>query len=335
MLAGLSDSNPDPDAMKLAEELDGLPLALVTAGAYLNQTAMSCCDYLRLYKASWAKLQERSPELCSYEDRTLFSTWQLSFDRIKQQNELSAMLLRFWAYFDNQDIWFELLQHPSSKVPKWIQKLTDDEVSFHDAVRVLSEHGLVEVHCSSLHLVESKGYSVHGCVHYWTINVLNQEWDYGLAKLALKCVGWHVPQEEIAKSWLTQRRLLRHAARCFQLISSGMTREDGMEFYMHSLGKLYSNQGKLNESETMHQQALQGFEKTLPPDHPSTLCTVNNLGLLYSNQGKLDEAGKMYQRALRGFERGFGPDHIMTISTVNNLGILYRGQGKLDEADKM
>ena len=86
----------DPDAIKLAEELDGLPLALATAGAYLSQTALSFSDYLRLYKGSWTKLQKMSPELSSYEDRTLHSTWQLSFDRINQRNELSAKLLRPW-----------------------------------------------------------------------------------------------------------------------------------------------------------------------------------------------------------------------------------------------
>jgi hypothetical protein len=72
----------DPDAKKLAKELDGLPLALATAGAYLNQTAMSFSDYLCLYKESWAKLQKTSPELSSYEDRTFYSTWQVSFNRI-------------------------------------------------------------------------------------------------------------------------------------------------------------------------------------------------------------------------------------------------------------
>ena len=83
----------DPDVIKLAEELDGLPLALATAGAYLDQIALSFSDYLRLYKASWLKT---SPELSSYEDRTLYSTWQLSFDHVKQRNELSAKLLRLW-----------------------------------------------------------------------------------------------------------------------------------------------------------------------------------------------------------------------------------------------
>jgi hypothetical protein len=84
----------DPDAIRLAKELDGLPLALATARAYLDQVAISLSDYLRLYKESWAKLQESSPGPTLYEDRTLYSTWQLSFDHVEQRNGLSAKLLR-------------------------------------------------------------------------------------------------------------------------------------------------------------------------------------------------------------------------------------------------
>ena len=212
----------DPDAVELAKELDGLPLALATAGAYLDRTVMSFSDYLRLYKASWTRLLKTSPELNSYEDRTLYSTWQLSFDRVKQRNELSAKLLRLWAYFDNQDIWFELLRHANSKDPEWIRELTKDELSFNEAVRVLSDHGLVDVDMSSQERIESRGYSIHGCVHSWTIYVLNQEWDDDLAKLALKFVGSHVPRKESTKRWLTQRRLLQHASRCSHAILNGI-----------------------------------------------------------------------------------------------------------------
>ncbi len=53
---GNTKSNLDPDAIRLAQELNGLPLALATAGAYLDQVTMSLSDYLRLYKESWAKL---------------------------------------------------------------------------------------------------------------------------------------------------------------------------------------------------------------------------------------------------------------------------------------
>jgi hypothetical protein len=100
----------DPDAAELAKQLDGLPLALVTAGAYLNQLATGFADYLRPYRASWLKLQQTSPQVSSYEDRQLYSTWQVSLDHIKQQNELSAKLLQLWAYFDNQDLRYELVK---------------------------------------------------------------------------------------------------------------------------------------------------------------------------------------------------------------------------------
>ncbi|KAN0084763.1 HET domain containing protein [Elaphomyces granulatus] len=329
----------DLDAVRLAKELDGLPLALVTAGAYLDQTAISFSDYLRLYKESWTRLLETSPELSSYEDRTLYSTWQLSFDHVKQRNELSAKLLRLWAYFDNQDIWLELLQHADSEDPEWIRELTKDELSFNEAVRVLSNHGLVEVDMSSQERIESRGYSIHGCVHSWTVYVLNQKWDYDLVKLALKFVGSHVPTEECAKWWLTQRRLLQHAARCSHAVLNCMVTGDGMEWELHMLGVLYANQGKLDEAEKMYQRALQGYvqgyEEAWGPDYILTMDTVNNLGNLYAVQDKLDEAEKMYQRALQGYEEACGPDHILTMDTVNNLGLLYKSQGKLDEAEKM
>src|SRR5947209_3603526 len=104
----------DPGAVELVKELDGLPLALSTAGAYLEHVSMTLSDYLRLYKASWLKLQTTSPQLESYEDRSLYTTWQITFDRIQQQNPASASLLKLWAYFDRQDVWFELLRHANS-----------------------------------------------------------------------------------------------------------------------------------------------------------------------------------------------------------------------------
>jgi tetratricopeptide (TPR) repeat protein len=271
----------------------------------------------------------------SYEDRQLYSTWQLSLDHIKRQNELSAKLLRLCAYFDNQDIWFELLRHGDSEDPEWIRELTEDELSFNSAVRVLSDHGLVEVDASSQKWAESRGYSIHGCVHSWTIHVLNQEWDYDLARLALKCVGSHIPGTEAVEWYLIQRRLLQHAARCSYVVLNNMVTDDGMEWAFHNLGLLYKYQGKLDEAEKMFQRALQGYEKAWVQDHTPTLVTVNNLGAFYAAQGKLDEAEKMYQRALQGYEKAWGPDHTLTLDTVNNLGDLYKSQGKLDKAEKM
>jgi tetratricopeptide (TPR) repeat protein len=330
-----SNSSVDLDAIKLARKLDGLPLALATAGAYLDQAATSFSAYLRLYEESWAKLQIMSPELSSYEDRTLYSTWQISFEHVERRNVLSAQLLRLWAYFDNEDLWIELLRHSVPEDPDWIRELVKDELSFQGAMRVLSDHGLVEVDKSSLELLESRGYSIHGCVHSWTIHVLNQEWDFSLARLALKAVALHAPDKQANRPWLTQRRLLQHAARCSYIVLNGLVPDDGMAETYFSLGYLFNDQSKLVEAEQMYQRALQGKEKAWGPEHTSTLSTVNNLASLYATQGKLVEAEQMYQRALQGNEKAWGPEHTSTLSTVNNLANLYKTQGKLVEAEQM
>jgi tetratricopeptide (TPR) repeat protein len=322
--------------VELAKELDGLPLALATAGAYLDQVSTSFTDYLRLYKASWLRLQQTSPQISSYEDRQLYSTWQLSLDHIKQQNENSAKLLQLWAYFDNQDIWFELLQEGRSGGPEWLCQITEDELCFNQAVRVLCDHGLVEADRSSEgNTVELRGYAMHSCVHSWTIHVVNQEWNSKIAGLALECVGKHVPEPGAQNSWVTQRRLLRHADKSWGFIVDDALDVNGKEDILHMFGNMYSDQGKYNKAEQMYQRALQGKEKAWGLEHTSTLETVNNLGILYKDLGRLNKAETMYQRALQGFEKAWGLEHTSTLNTINNLGNLYKDLGRLDEAETM
>ena len=43
---------------------------------------------------------------------------------------------------------------------------------------------------------------------------------------------------------------------------------------------MLERQGKYEEAEAMHRQALRGYEKVLGPEHPDTLTSVNNVGLV-------------------------------------------------------
>ncbi|ORX95173.1 hypothetical protein BCR34DRAFT_498675 [Clohesyomyces aquaticus] len=311
----------DPDAAELAKQLDGLPLPLAMAGAYISRVGISFTDYLRLYNASWLRLQQPSLGVWSYMDRAPMSTLQLSFERIRQESELSAQLLQLWAYFDNQDLWLELLREGSSGGPVWLRQLTEDEPSFKQVVRVLSNYGLVEVNQPRASAIESEGYGLHSYVHMWTVHILNEKWKVEIAGLALECA--------------IQRRLLRHAARCWSFVQNGMVDDDGRAWALHSLGYLYAQQGKYGDAEKMFQRALHGEERASGPDHTSTLAIVNGLGLLYADLGRLHDAEMMYQRALQGYEKALGPDHPSTLSAVNNLGLLYADLGRLHDAEMM
>jgi tetratricopeptide (TPR) repeat protein len=97
---------------------------------------------------------------------------------------------------------------------------------------------------------------------------------------------------------------------------------------VNNLGRLYANQGKVDEAEKMYQRALQGKEKALGLDHPLTLYTVNNLGDLYISQGKLDDAEKMYQWALKSDEKTWNLEYTSPATIAfSGLSEIYRRLG--------
>jgi tetratricopeptide (TPR) repeat protein len=329
-----TDMWTDPGAADLARELDGFPLALATAGAYLEQVSISCKEYLQLYSESWQRLHEETPQLPAY-DQTLYSTWNLSYRYIQQRSPITATLLRQWAYFANEDLWYELLEGSSPDKPEWLEALIKDKLTFHASLRLLCSHGLVEADPpTTLQLVESRGYSVHRCVHSWMIHVLNQGIEKKMAWTAVRCVAERVPEKDENKSWLLPRRLMAHADRCLQTIRK-IEVEVAASWDLHCLGLLYIGQDRLQEAEVMCDRALEGYERASGRGHPSTLNTLHSLGLLYAGQNRLQEAEAMYDRVLEGYEKAWGRGDIQTLDVVNNLGVLYADQGRVQEAEAM
>ncbi|KAL9072044.1 MAG: hypothetical protein Q9161_003818 [Pseudevernia consocians] len=320
----------------LTKKLDGLPLALATAGGYLGLTGISVSEYLDMYQSSWLKLQKTSPAVLSYEDQTIYSTWNLSYILIRKEDELAAKLLELWAYFDNRDLWYALLKAGEDEAPGWFLDVISTKLAFNSVIGKLQKHALIE------RLTESDGYSMHHCVHAWVENVLCSTIEDQNMRLALTCVGQAVPVEPQRGDWIIGQRLFPHSERCLHLLrvwSHGSKDSEQIEecviSFFANLGTLCFLQGKRTEAESIYQRALTGYEKALGRDHRSTLETINNLGNLYCDQGKLTEAESMYQRALTGKEKAFGRDHTSTLDTINNLGALYWNQGKLTEAESM
>ncbi|KAH7119514.1 hypothetical protein B0J13DRAFT_569314 [Dactylonectria estremocensis] len=65
-----------------------------------------------------------------------YSTWDTSYKHIKRQNPASANLLRLWAYFDKDDLWYELLRAGSSpdSAPS-LQTMAENRLNFDHTMR--------------------------------------------------------------------------------------------------------------------------------------------------------------------------------------------------------
>ncbi|RYO80051.1 hypothetical protein DL764_009945 [Monosporascus ibericus] len=320
----------DIDPIKSAELLqllDGLPLALAQAGTYIRETGIDFVKYVDFYKQQWRDLMElqdrRGAPLHDYGDRSIWTTWTISFKAIQKTNEAAANLLLLWAYLDNRDLWYRLLAAAGERsavvaehLSKWLQDIPSNELKFTDAVQLLRNYSMIEG------MQGLSSYATHPVVHKWAFHVQDQEQRMVLARTAILVVGFAVPHNSTKEYWTTQRRLLPHAQSCSQWILD--SEADPSAKRWGSSYRAGTDQGKLGEADKMYQRALQGKKKALGPEHTSTLTTVNNLGLLYSDQGKLGEAEKMCQRALQGYEKALGPEHTSTLATVNNLGNLTR-----------
>ncbi|KIN02724.1 hypothetical protein OIDMADRAFT_120076 [Oidiodendron maius Zn] len=322
------------NAVALVERLGRLPLALVFAGSYISKTTI--VKYLELYNKSWAQLHGQMKKRSDYPERTIITTWQISFEEIKLRDEGAAMLLRLWGYLDNQELWYQLLLRLGRKnaAPGWLRQITASEVSFLATIGTLLDFSLIEQNDNS------ETYSMHAVVHDWIQASNDMSKDEGLLQTAITTIGLAVPGEDTRDSTTTQRRLLPHLIQLLQYWSDVTEVQDYVDnaVYLDSLemlGNLCVSQGKLAESEEMFQRALRGKEKALGAEHTSTLGTVHNLAILYTNQSKLAESEEMLQRVLRGFEKALGVEHTSTLGTVHNLGNIYTNQSKLVESEEM
>jgi tetratricopeptide (TPR) repeat protein len=268
-------------------------------------------------------------------ERTLYTTWDVSYNRLKSENGKAAQLLSLLAYFSSRRLWYELFQAGRSEdLPRWLHEVVSDDVSFESVMRTLTDYCFLEVQ------VATRSWSMHMCVHDWTLATLNQVTDKINFLYAFDCVGALAEREE----WdsLANVRLLdlaTHALRLEHICKdhgelTGSLMPDQLS-RMANVAELLSKQIRLEAAERMYLRALRGYEEALGAEHTSTLDTVNNLGNLYADQGKLKKAEEMYVRALRGKEEALGAEHTSTLGTVNNLGSLYADQGKLKKAEEM
>ena len=326
----------DPGIGELITKLDGLPLALATAGQYLGLTGISVSEYLGHYENSWLELQRTSPTPLSYVDQTIYSTWNLSYIYIRKEDPSAAKLLELWAYFDNRDVCYELLKAGDRKAPSWYHDMIGTKLRFNSAIGKLKKHALIEG------LTGSDGYSMHHCVHAWIINVLCKIREDENARLAVECIYACVPNVPEPSDWITEQRLLLHAERCSHRLHAWREEskdpgivEDCIIRLDDCRATLYRSIGKIADSESICKRVLADKERTIGKDHESTLVTVHNLGNIYFDQGKSMEAESMYQRALAGCIKAHGKDHISTFATVNSLGNVYYMQENFAEAESM
>ncbi len=101
---------------------------------------------------------------------------------------------------------------------------------------------------------------------------------------------------------------------------------------LSALGSLLQAQGDLAGAQSTLARALELAEATLGADHADTAVVLTNLAWTLRFQGDLAGARAHLERALAVSERILGPDHPETVGRLDGLGVLLREQSDLGAA---
>src|SRR5205085_6090029 len=130
-------------ALRIVRKMDGLPLALVQAGAYVEETGCTLSDYLRLYATHRKELLARHSRLMLDYPETVATTWSLSFQQIEQQSPAAADLLRLCAFLAPDAIPEELLTRGAAEPSTVLGVVAADPFKLNEALEVLRRYSLV------------------------------------------------------------------------------------------------------------------------------------------------------------------------------------------------
>lgn len=91
----------------------------------------------------------------------------------------------------------------------------------------------------------------------------------------------------------------------------------------------------MRKAEDMYVRVLAGYEKTLEPEHTSTVKTKLHLGLLHHYQNTYRTAEDLHMQALAGYEKVLGTEHTppirarMDMTNLNQTPISETRRGML------
>lgn len=297
--------------MELLEELDGLPLALTVSGAYMNKTGVSVSSYLDLYRRAWQSMIKSLGSPANYQDRTLETTWLVSYDRICQQSAAAADLLKFWACVDYRNLEYDLIQDSKScfTAPAPLFDMINNRISFLDAMGCLMENSFAQS-------TGTDRWSLHRVLHTWISVALKEDTDSSLTQWSVICLGSKAEKRGMSGYWVSSGRLYTHALRCVDSVNfKSLDWQDAPEKWFDRLLGLarfcIARKVSLDKAKKIlalvitHDPNCPALSAISTPmaDSEVSFRAMNALGNAYRDENSHTEAAKTYQRLIETLDR--------------------------------
>ncbi|KAJ6545990.1 hypothetical protein DFH09DRAFT_652564 [Mycena vulgaris] len=324
-------------ATEIVKALYYLPLAIIQAGGFILKSG-ALSSYLNLYSENQARLLSEQPNQ-SHDDygRTVYTTWQISFEQLSKP---AATFLQLCSLLHYKGISEEIFsrasayQFPPSGPTK--EELHDpleflahftgptgvwNSLQFIDVMNEITAYSLAKFD------PDVKLYSIHPLVHEWSRSILTDQQQYHYCMVAI--VGMSISGILNQDIQLASLKLLPHVD---SLLGGNM---DISPDFQIEYGWLYYHAGRLKDAERLYLAVLEHSRSVMGEDDLDTLRVMGPLASTYSQQGRHKEAEELEVVVLEKRREILGEDHPDTLHTMGNLASTYYWLGKLQEAEEL
>jgi len=306
-------------ALQVVELLDGHPLALDQAGAYIEDNPfVSFTDYINLYyEKRHDLLSERGSEddenEGTYSDHpeSVVVTFELCFEMACKRHPLATDILRFCAYLQPDAIPEELFRHDDGF------KL--DAEAFKKGIKALFRYSLLKLNR------QEKTCSLHRLVQAVVIDGMSHDLDLQKQWKERVVLAQHAafPELDPVERWPRERceRLLPHVWACSDWPKDELTPIVVAAKLYHKVGSYLTSKGQPLAAEYFLNRVLPIYEQHIGVEHADTVSILNKLAALYNMLLNNQDLFKQLT-----------PETFDPARSRHNLVYIYLKQGKYEKA---
>jgi tetratricopeptide (TPR) repeat protein len=314
-------------AKEISQAMDGLPLALDQAGAYIEETKCGLSHYFALYQEKRAELLKKRGRMISSHPESVTTTFSLSLEKVEIANPAAAELLRLFAFLHSDDIPEEIISEGASEIVSKFEPFATDSTKLDEAIGELLKYSLIKRNADS-NLI-----SIHRLVQAVIKDEMKKASKKRWAEIAVYAVSNIFPTFAYT-SWSQCQRYILQTQACADMIKQWNIISTTAIKLLHNAADFLQKSALYTEAEALYKQSLDIIQKTFGSENSYFTKQLNALGLLYKAQGKYDLSELCFKRALAIAERIKEPAS-SKVYYIHNLAQLYDDQGKYIQAEAL
>jgi tetratricopeptide (TPR) repeat protein len=326
------EADDTEQALRLAELLDGLPLALEQAGAYIVHTQISFAQYRKIWeRESDAVLGWHDEGVMQY-PASLAITWQRSFHQL---TPTARAILRLASFLAPDPIPPEIFESGQEVVVQ-AAALLSRETGEPELGRTIRA-ALAELRSLSLISISEPGnlFTLHRLMQEVVRNRTPEDLRLVWLSLSVELLGRysHLATDD-SSNWPLWDLLRPHVVQTLTSCVQQGVESDSAARLMTNLGALLIAKGLYAEAEPWLLRVLETDESAFGAEHPEVAGDLTNLAWLFKATGKYEEAELLMRRALK-ISRTCGIDCLELTKQLNGLALILMELAKWPEAEEL